>query len=832
MNTTNIKIIIRSIRKQKLPSLMSVLVLAAGMVSFMLIYFYISYEKNFDRNWADADRIYRVTLNKTLPNGSVTKNAGNYQALGWVMSSEIPGVESSTSLWEDNVMAYTRENYMTDVKFFWGDASFFKVFNLRFLAGDRQNPFPTIQSMVISQSAARKLFESEDPLGKSFKINEGWEFLVSGVFADLPEDSHLKVDILGTCNQLFYFFSHFDNSTSSLKTETETKSWLPDASQSWLWTDPNAYAYVKLKKGATVAGVSYGFKNIYEKYTSHLLSSGQKSEFVMQPVSDIHTGPTLEHELSAGINGKTIAALWVIAILTLVMSWIIFVNFQITQSVERAKEIGMKKVTGARTSELSFQILAQSVLINVAGIVLALVVFSPLRSTLSGFLGLHELLPVRTTSLLLMVSVFLAGGILSGLYPVYFLVSKNSRLLLSKNFVQKNDGFGLRRTLVVFQFAASIGLLIATSVIVMQVNFLKNKDIGLSINQTVYSNIPLSTLNKPGAAERMKTFLEEVNRLPGVVSSTLSSSVPGKAINFHSNQIFPVDAPDKTGTNYGILTAENHFDEVYQPKLLAGKFFTDDDQPGNKSLLINMEACRKFGFGSAQSALGKFITVNASDFLNINNEMYQVSGVVEDFHQESPRKVIEPLLIINSLRWKYDVGYISVAFDPHNRNQIMQGLNEKWKQIYPSDPFEFRFTDQNYQLQMTNDEKLASVFSIYTALSVFLAILGVLGIASNATRKRIKEIGIRKVNGARVYDILALLNKDFIKWVAIAFVVAAPVSWYAMNKWLENFAYKTDLSWWIFVMVGLLTMLIALLTAGVQSWRVANKNPVEALRYE
>ncbi len=819
-------------RKQKLPSLLSIAVLTAGMVSFMLIYFYISYEKNFDRSWADADRIYRVTLNKTLSDGTISKNAGNYQALGWVMSSEIPGVEYSTSLWEDNIMAYTHENFMTDVKFFWGDASFFKVFNLRFLSGDGQNPFPTIQSMVISESAARKLFGNEDPIGKSFKINEGWEFFVSGVFADIPEDSHLKADILGTCNQLFYFFSHFDNNTSTLKTDTETKSWLPDASQSWLWTDPNAYAYVKLKKGASVEGVSSGFENIYTKYTSHLLSSGQKSEFMMQPVSEIHTGPALEHELSSGINSKTIAALWVVGILALVMSWIIFINFQITQSVERAKEIGLKKVTGARSSELSFQIMSQTVLINITGIIIALIVFFPLRTALSEFLGLHHLLPVRISSLVVIVLVFMAGGIMSGLYPVYFLVSKNSRLLLAKNFVQKNDGFGLRRTLVVFQFAASIGLLIATTVIVMQVNFMKNKDIGLSVNQTVYSNIPLSTLKKPGAAERMKTFLEEVNRLPGVVNSTLSSSVPGKALNFHSNQVFPVDAPDKSGANYGILTVENHFDEVYHPKLLAGKFFSDDDHPGSKSLLINMEACQKLGFSLAQSAVGKFINVNASDFLNINNQIYQICGVVEDFHQESPRKIIEPLLIINSLRWKYDVGYISVAFDPHSGSHIMHGLSEKWKQIYPSDPFGFRFTDQTYQLQMQNDEKLAALFSIYTALSVFLAILGVLGLASNATRKRIKEIGIRKVNGARVADILTMLNKDMIKWIAIAFVIAAPIAWYAMNKWLENFAYKTNLSWWIFVVVGLLTMLIALLTTGLQSWRVANKNPVEALRYE
>ncbi len=828
MNTTNLKIIFRSIGKQKLSSLLSIIVLTSGMASFMLIFFYLSYENGFDRSWQDADRIYRITLNKTLPDGTVSKSAGNYRALGWVMNSEIPGVEYSTSLWEDNVMAYTHENFMTDVKFFWGDASFFDVFKLRFVSGDGHNPFPTVQSMVISESAARKLFGAEDPIGKNFKINEGWESFVSGVFADLPEDSHLKVDIMGTTNQLFYFFSHFDNNTSSLRPETESKSsWLPDASQSWLWSGPDAYTYVKLKKGVSLADVESAFENIYKKYTSHLLASGEKSEFVMQPVSEIHTGPALENEISASINGKTIAALWIVAILALVMSWIIFINFQVTQSVERAKEIGLKKVVGARSSDLSVQIMTQSILINAVGVTLALAVFFLLRTPLSHFLDLQHLIPVKITSLLIIISVFMAGAVLSGLYPVYILVSKSSRLLLSKNFVQKNDGFGLRRSLVVFQFAASIGLLIATSVIVLQVTFMKNKDVGLSISQTAYSNIPLSTLHKPGAEERMKTFLEEVNRLPGVINSTLSSSVPGKAITFNSNQIFPVDAPDKSGINYGILTIENHFDEVYRPKLLAGRFFVDDEQPGSKMLLINNEACRKLGFGSAQSAIGRFISVNF-----INNETYQVCGVVEDFHQESPGKIIEPLLIINSLRWKYDVGYISVAFEPHNGSQVMKALSEKWKQFYPSDPFAFCFTDQTYQLQMKADEKLATLFSIYTALSVLLAVVGLLGLASNAARKRVKEIGIRKVNGARVSEILALLNKDFVKWVLIAFVIAAPVAYYAMHKWLENFAYKTTLSWWIFALAGLLALGIALLTVSWQSWRAATRNPVEALRYE
>lgn len=412
-------------------------------------------------------------------------------------------------------------------------------------------------------------------------------------------------------------------------------------------------------------------------------------------------------------------------------------------------------------------------------------------------------------------------------------MTRKAKLLLSKNFVQKNDGFSIRRSLIVFQFAASIGLLIATSVIVKQVTYMKNKDIGLSINQTAYSYIPLSDLKKPGSVEKLRTFMDEVRRMPGFKGSTLTSSIPGKAITFHSNQIFPIDNPEKVGSNYGVLTVENHFDEVYKPRILAGRLFAEDDIQGGTLLVLNREACTQLGIVNPNDAIGKFINVTVHDYININNIKYQVCGVVENFHQESPRKVIEPLLMINDLRWKYDIGYLSVAFDQHQAGaSALAALKAKWDHFYPSDPFNFKFTDLNYQLQLKADKKLAGLFSVYTILSILLAAIGLLGLAANATRKRVKEIGIRKVNGATIVEILKLLNKDLFGWVVVSFVVASPIAYYAMHKWLENFAYKTNLSWWIFALAGLLALGIAILTVSIQGWKAATRNPVDALRYE
>ena len=261
--------------------------------------------------------------------------------------------------------------------------------------------------------------------------------------------------------------------------------------------------------------------------------------------------------------------------------------------------------------------------------------------------------------------------------------------------------------------------------------------------------------------------------------------------------------------------------------------FTIDDRPGGAKLVINREACEKLGFDSPEKAIGQFIMVNVNDYLSIHETLFQIYGVIEDFHQESPRKIIEPLLMIADYRWRYDVGYVTVLFDNSaGNNKVIDDLKSKWESFFPNDPFGFQFTSETYQLQMKADEKLSGIFTLYTFLSVLLAALGLFGLAANSAKKRTKEIGIRKVNGARISEILAILNRDFVKWVAIAFVIATPIAYYAMHKWLENFAYKTTLSWWIFALAGLLALGIALLTVSWQSWNAATRNPVEALRYE
>jgi putative ABC transport system permease protein len=800
------------------------------MSSFILIFFYIEYEKSYDSSWTEPDQLYRIALEKSMPNGTITTTATNYDGLCRVIAEEIPGVDKATGFQRDIVTAYTAENFLNDADFFWCDSSFFKVFDRPFIAGDRNNPFPTIQSAVISERAALQLFGEKNPVNQRFKVNEGWEFIVSGIFSDIPDNSHLKIDILITRRTLHYFINNFDNKTSRLRTDAGSGSAEPAPSVRWLWEHPNVYTYIRLKKNADKESVYRSFPVIYEKYTGHLLALGQKSRFILQPVQSIHLDSHYSSELTPNSDRRTIAILYVIAILALAMSWVIFINFQITQSMERTREFGLKKVTGASSSHLLVQIILQSLIINCIAIVFSFMIFYFLRWNLSHFLQLHYLLPAKGSSILQFAMVFISGSILSSIYPAYILISKSARQLLAERFIRGNDGFRLRRALIVFQYTASIGLMISTFVIIRQVRFMKHMDIGLNLSQTAYSYTPMSMIKKEGATEKLIAFLEETSKIPGIVSATVSSCVPGQEINFHSNTIYPAGAPEKAGDNFGILTIDHHFQDVYEPKIVAGQMFSYEDKSGAPKVVINREACRRLGFSTPEAAPGKFIQLKVNDYLNVNEAPFQVIGVVEDFHQESPRKKIEPCLLLKNYQWKYEVGFISVKYrSAGQEQQIIKLLREKWESFYPGDPFAFKYTADTYQLQLRNDEKLAVLSLVYTLISIILAALGLYGLAANSARKRIKEIGIRKINGARVAEIIFLLNKDFLKWIAVSFVIASPVAWYAMNRWLDNFAYRAGLSWWLFLAAGVLAIFIAIATVSWQSRKAASMNPVDAL---
>jgi putative ABC transport system permease protein len=831
MNNTNLKIVLRSFIKQKLIAGLSILALTLGIASFIFIFIYIRYESSYDSFWKNSERIYRIPLEKILKNGNKTNTATNYWGLSRVLKSEIPGIEASSSLMEDVVTAHSLNNYISNAKLYYTDSSFFSVFNLYLIAGDNKNPFPSIHSAVISESAALKLFGTRSALSKHFKLNEGWEFVVDGIYKDIQANSHLKIDILISRKSLFYYLKNFNAATLELNTEHVKEAVEPSATKRGFWVNPQAYTYIRIAKNVNPLSIEAYFPRIYEKYTPHLIESGQKSKFYLQPVESIHFNSHLDHEMSVNSNHNTVIALRIIAFLILIISWIIFVNFQIVQTAEKAKEIGIKKVVGVSSPALTWQVIIQSAISNCISIVLAFILFVALRKPLYHYLDIDYHLLHISNYIWIFIILFPLGAVLTGLYPAYVLISRSAPALLKRSILN-NDGFNLRKSLIIFQFASSIGLLIATVFIMKQVWYMKTKDIGLNLSKTVCSYTPMCNIKRPGAQEKLIRFLDEVKKLPGVSGATLSSGIPGREATYHSNTIFSVGKPEMKGDNFGILTIDHHFQEVYKPTLMAGRFFTEEDISGGNQVIISYESLKRFGFQSPGSALGKFIQVSLSDYFHIPDTTFQVCGVIEDIHLLSLRSNLEPLLLLKNYRWKYEVGYISIRMSVNKGNSTLKAIHNKWLQFYPDNPFDFNFSEEIYGLQLAADQKLAGIFGLYAAFSILLSAIGLFGLASNVAKKRTKEIGVRKVNGARAIQILLLLNKDFIKWVAIAFVIACPAAYFAMSQWLQNYAYHTALSWWVFVFAGVIAISIALITVSWQCWRVATRNPVEALRYE
>lgn len=355
-------------------------------------------------------------------------------------------------------------------------------------------------------------------------------------------------------------------------------------------------------------------------------------------------------------------------------------------------------------------------------------------------------------------------------------------------------------------------------------NFVINKNLGFNGSQTVFSYTPMTITNHPDIPAKLVTFRNEVQSLPGVSSFTVSSSVPGRDIRRWNENVNPVNSAEQFGASFNIVSIDNQFLDTYGISLLAGENIIDRSDWTSDEVLINRCAAEKMGFGNPVDAL--------SSTFSIGQNSYRVKGVIENYHHVSLHHQIMPAIYFQNLQWEMSVGYYSFKLTSSNISGVMKDIERVWERLYPGDEFVFNFSEKEFESQYRNDLNFNRILSFSAILALIISSLGLLSLSMFNTSQRIKEIGIRKVNGARISEVLVMLNKDFVKWVAIAFVIAGPIAYYALNKWLENFAYKTELSWWMFVLAGLLALGIALLTVSLQSWKAARRNPVEALRYE
>ncbi|NIJ52500.1 ABC transporter permease [Dyadobacter arcticus] len=815
-----IKIAFRNLAKYKANSAINIIGLTFGMTCFFLISLYLFDELTFDAFHENVDRIYRITQKRTSENGKQTHVSSVGYQIGKYATTELPEVENAvrvTALGRMNVSDSTGRNvFLREITI--ADEHFFTVFDYHLTAGNRATALQQPYTTVISRQMALNLFGTTDAIGKIVDT-DGFDtpFRVTGVCEDVPANSSFQFDIL---------FS---------ETTIHSEKWFTEDSGSD-WSSNNFVTYLLLKDHAQSQSVATKIKNAV---AGHLPKDQKAGIFFLQPLRDIHfysedIDNSAERNNSVGRMGDItyVYVFAIIGIFVLLIACINYINLTTARASRRAKEIGVRKVAGANRGSLTFQFLMESLVITFIALVIALLA---VQLALPGFNAFTEKALAMNFSSdyriwLIVVLATLLTGLLSGSYPA-FLLSKFQPLLLIKG-VTSTPGTNktqLRQGLVVFQFTLSVVMIVATLVVYLQLRFVRTKNLGFNKEQLVIVDI-----NSGKVRDNFQTIKSEYSKLAGVNQVSVSSRVPGEWKNLAQVEVHVPAAPAGVNSNMTFIGADEDFLKTFDIKLLAGRNFGNNAPADSSSVLINESAAKELGIHSP-----------GEQWINIprrggNGNMYpldvplkvQIVGIVKDFNFRSLRETISPLVIGYRVNPIQQIDYFTIRLSGKDSPETIGQMKYILQKIDPEDLFEYHFLDQQLALFYREDARRQTIFISMVLATVFIACLGLFGLSAFTAEQRAKEIGVRKVLGASVGSIVSLLSKDFLKPVLIGILLATPLAWYAMDRWLQDFAYKIDVEWWMFALAGFLAISVALLTVCFQSIKAALMNPVKTLRSE
>jgi putative ABC transport system permease protein len=821
MNNLTLKTLIRNLTRQKLLTAIQIggLVIGFTIVIFLLVK--IKYEYSYDTFWKDSQSIYRLGLDQTYEDGRVYRSARNFSGSSEVLQAEVPGIVAHCNLGRDVITVYNHEKVIQDVDWFWSDTTFFSVFERKILYKETNDLFGDIHGISISESFAQKLFGNENPLNKEITLNEGWKFLVKSVFEDIPENSHIKVDVLGSYQSLFYYMSNYNYATQTL---VENPAWTHQKTSPYTrsaWSSPTQYrphCYIRLDPKTKLATVESAVAPAMKKVGLPPNLEKSRINFIFQPVASIHLHSNLSDELRSNGSTMQVNFLMIIALVVLAVCIVNYLNLSTISAIEERKSYSIRILNGSGKMSVFLSLLTKNLFLYG----LALLASVPIASLIIRMqLPQHS---IPAVIFLIMTGVVGAGALISALIPYLSVFSTPIFLALKGQSVTLNQNWSSRKALVILQFAISIVLIISTIGIFKQMDFVMKEKLGFSGEQTVFSYTPMTMTNSPEIPSKLQTFKNEVLALSGVSSFSVSSSVPGKDIRRIQDNVLPGNSAEPFASPFNEISIDDYFLKTYNIPLVAGANVGEQSNWTSDEVLVNRSAAEAMGFKTPDEAIGSAFKIGKNAF--------KVKGVVENYHHVSLHYPVKPSIYFQNLQWEMSVGYYSFKLSSSDLKGTMNDIEKIWKRLYPKDEFIYFFSNREFEIQYLNDLNFKNILTSSALLALVISCMGLLSLAIFTTKRRIKEIGIRKVNGAKVSEVMAMLNRDFVRWVAVAFVIATPVAWYAMDKWLESFAYKTSLSWWIFALAGLLALGIALLTVSWQSWKAATKNPVEALRYE
>lgn len=812
-----IKITWRSLLKNKLTFGLNLLGLAVGMAAFLTIAQYLQFELGYDKFYKNADRIFRVNTFWSI-DGEEERFATAPPPLAETIREEIPEAEAVCRVfyWSDFTMRPENDfdNVYRETEVYAVDEDFFKVFDYGLLEGDPETVLSEPASIVLPRSAAVKYFgekavESGNIVGRRIMGGKdaGTPWTVTGLMEDQPDNAHLQFEFLVSAN-----------------------SYPDDLYRNQIWSWNVMHTYLKVSEEATVrpdwkSRVEERLDEIVEKYAlpfmdqsvAEFQQSGDHMAYLLQPLTDIHLTSNYLREMRPNGNMTYVKVFGLIALLTILIAGINFVNLATAQATRRAREVGVKKVMGASRSLLIRQFLAESMLVSGLAAVLALL----FTNTLTGLTG--EMLDVgflknfdQTNMWLTATGLWLVVGFLAGIYPAFYLSWFRPAEVLKGDQRAAWSDRAIRNGLVVFQFVLSIGLITASLVIKKQVDLFQEKQLGFNKERVVVIE------NDREIEERGPAFKEELRRHPDILQASFSNGIPG--LNTYMRRDFKKEGE---AVSWGIdwyQIDEDHL-ETLEIELQEGRNFRPGISADSTGLILNEAAV---AYLNLEDPVGQVLIKNEGQE---DEERLEVIGVVKDFNLESLHYKVKPLAIQYFKGFVFK-DYITIRLAAGNPQAAIGHIEKSWKAFEPGVPLRYGFLDARYDQLYKGETRLARVFALFTGLAIFIACLGLFGLITFVVARRTKEIGIRKILGASTQSILQLLTRDFLLLVGLAFLIAAPISWWAMHRWLENFAYRIELQWWMPFLAGAAAGLIALITISLRSWSAARANPVDGLRDE
>ncbi|MFT3826630.1 MAG: ABC transporter permease [Chitinophagaceae bacterium] len=798
MQTMNFKTAWRSLWKNKFYTIINLLGLSLATATFLLLINYVTFERSYESFHDKAANIYRITLDLYEGAEYVVTDCETYPPMGPEFKSRFPEVKDYARLQDMGERELkTNDRSILTEKIYAADPSTFDLFNFQFIKGDSKTALAAPQQAVVTAAIANKLFGSTDAMGKTFRLND-LQLIVTGVIKDVPANTHLKFDILVP----FKTIEHFGFDLKS-------------------WGGNNNYTYLLMAPGTNLAA----FNEKLKAFSKERL----KQEIVTaEPMKDIHLYSHKTFEPDINGNSKTVNFLLIISFLVILIGSANYVNLTTARSVEKTKEAGLRKVLGSSTAALAKLFFTESFILNALSMLASLLLVKLSMPVYASIVGeaVSSMLFTTTSFWIMTGALFVLNILLSGIYPAFVLSSVKAVVVTTRNFTGSLKGNLVRRVLVVGQFTVALVVLSAAVIIYQQLYFMRHQNLGMKIDQVLVLKGPQIEGSDSVLRNAGRMFKNELLQVPGVQKVALTASLPGMGLHsLNTNtDVKRYEQTASAGYNYYLYGVDADFVPLMDMQIVAGENFSSAPKSNHKKLLVNEEAARLLGFTSTAAAIGQKIKINGESG---PGNYHIIGGVIKNYHQLSLKESQLPMI-----HWFEEDGTDYYALKVHSTDmqKTLAAIEQKWQASFAGHVFDYYFMDDMYNQQYKGDVQFGEIVNLFSIFTLFITCLGLLGLTAYNVSKRAKEIGIRKVLGASSAGIVSLLSKDFLRLVIIAVVIAVPLCWFTMTKWLQNFAYRIDINAWVFVATGIITILIAFVAISLQAIKAALANPVNSLK--